>query len=72
MQQSSPVAPWPLVLGVLRQRKVAALRETFGPPHPAQVRSWGRGGAALLLALRAGHQAGYTVGARLEEPGRRP
>jgi Domain of unknown function (DUF4277) len=69
MQHLSPGAHWPLVLGVLRKLNVAGLIETFCPPHPAHVLSCGRGVEALLLALLAGHQALYQVGARLEERG---
>ena len=72
MQQISPVAHWPLVLGVVRQLNVAALIDTFCPPHPANVLSCGRGVEALLLAILDGHQALYKVGARLEERGRLP
>ena len=57
MHQISPVAHWPLVLGVVRKRNVAALIETFCPPHPAQVLSCGRGVEARLLAMRDGHHA---------------
>src|ERR671925_2329442 len=72
MQQSSPVAHWPLVLGVVRQLNVAALIDTFCPPHPANVLSCGRGGDALLLAILDGHHALSKVGARLEERGMLP
>jgi len=37
IQQISPVAHLPLVLGVLRKLNVAALIDTICPPHPAQV-----------------------------------
>jgi hypothetical protein len=57
MQQISPVAHVPLVLGVIRKLKVAALLDTFCPPHPAQVLACGRGVEALLLAMRDGHHA---------------
>jgi hypothetical protein len=57
MHQISPVAPWPLALGVVRQLNVAALLETFCPPPPAHVLSCGRGVEALLLAMLDGHQA---------------
>jgi transposase len=69
IQQISPVAHLPLVLGVVRKLNVAALIDTFCPPHPAQVLSCGRGVEALLLAILDGHHALYTVGARLEERG---
>src|SRR4030095_15539070 len=72
MQQLSPVAHVPLVLGGIRTLQVAALRETFCPPHPAPVLACGRGVAALLLAPLAGQQARSQVGARLEAPGMLP
>ena len=72
MQQISPVAHLPLVLGVVRKLNVAALIDTFCPPHPAHVLSCGRGGEALLLAILDGHHALYKVGARLEERGMLP
>src|SRR5215472_17309520 len=72
MHQISPVAHLPLVLGVVRKLNVAALIDTFCPPHPAHVLSCGRGVEALLLAILAGHHALYTVGARLEERGTLP
>ena len=69
IHQISPVAHLPLVLGVVRKLHVAALIETFCPPHPAHVLSCGRGVEALLLAILDGHHALYKVGARLEERG---
>src|SRR5215468_2737205 len=72
IQQLSPVAHLPLVLGVIRKRNVAALIDTFCPPHPAHVLSCGRGVEALLLAILDGHHALYKVGARLEERGMIP
>src|SRR5262244_3081717 len=69
IQQISPVAHLPLVLGVIRKRNVAALIDTFCPPHPAHVLSCGRGVEALLLAILDGHHALYKVGARLEDRG---
>lgn len=69
IQQISPVAHLPLVLGVVRKLNVAALIDTFCPPHPAHVLSCGRGVEALLLAILDGHHALYKVGARLEERG---
>jgi len=72
IQQISPVAHLPLVLGVIRKLNVAALIDTFCPPHPAHVLSCGRGVEALLLAILDGHQALYKVGARLEERGMLP
>ena len=72
MHQISPVAHLPLVLGVVRKLNVAALIDTFCPPHPAPVLSCGRGVEALLLAILDGHQALSKVGARLEARGMLP
>jgi transposase len=72
IQQISPVAHLPLVLGVVRKLNVATLIDTFCPPHPAHILSCGRGVEALLLALLDGHHALYKVGARLEERGMLP
>jgi transposase len=72
IQQISPVAHLPLVLGVVRTLNVAALIDTFCPPHPAHILSCGRGVEALLLAILDGHHALYKVGARLEERGMLP
>jgi transposase len=72
IHQISPVAHLPLVLGVVRKLNVAALIDTFCPPHPAHVLSCGRGVEALLLAILDGHHALYQVGARLEERGMLP
>jgi transposase len=72
IQQISPVAHLPLVLGVVRTLNVAALIDAFCPPHPAHVLSCGRGVEALLLAILDGHHALYKVGARLEERGMLP
>ena len=72
IQQISPGAHVPLVLGVIRKLQVAALLATFCPPHPAHVRSCGRGVEALLLAILDGHHALYKVGTRLEERGMLP
>jgi transposase len=72
IHQISPVAHLPLVLGVVRKLNVAALIDTFCPPHPAHVLSCGRGVEALLLAILDGHHALYKVGARLEERGMFP
>src|ERR671926_1200879 len=69
IQQISPVAHVPLVLGVVRKLNVAALIDTFCPPHPAHVLSCGRGVEALVLAILDGHHALYKVGKRLEERG---
>jgi hypothetical protein len=55
IHQISPVAHLPLVLGVVRKLQVAALIDTFCPPHPANVLSCGRGVEALLLAILDGH-----------------
>jgi transposase len=72
IHQISPVAHLPLLLGVIRKLDVAALIDTFCPPHPANVLSCGRGVEALLLAILDGHHALYKVGARLEERGMLP
>jgi transposase len=72
IHQISPVAHLPLVLGVVRKLNVAALIDTFCPPHPAHVLSCGRGVEALLLAILDGHHALYKVGARLEDRGLLP
>jgi transposase len=72
INQISPVAHLPLVLGVIRKLNVAALIDSFCPPHPANVLSCGRGVEALLLAMLDGHHALYKVGARLEERGMLP
>jgi len=72
IHQISPVAHLPLVLGVVRKLNVAALIDTFCPPHPAHVLSCGRGVEALLLAMLDGHHALAKVGARLEERGMVP
>src|SRR5215471_19906849 len=72
IQQISPVAHLPLVLGIVRKLNVAALIDTFCPPHPAHVLSCGRGVEALLLAILDGHHALYRIGARLEERGMLP
>jgi hypothetical protein len=72
IQQISPVTHLPLVLGVVRKLNVAALIDTFCPPHPAHVLSCGCGVEALLLAILNGHHALYKVGARLEERGMLP
>jgi transposase len=72
IHQISPAAHLPLVLGVVRKLNVAALIDTFCPPHPANILSCGRGVEALLLAILDGHHALYKVGARLEERGMLP
>jgi transposase len=72
IQHIRPVAHLPLVLGGVRKLNIAALIDTFCPPHPAHVLSCGRGVEALLLAILDGHHALYKVGARLEERGMLP
>src|SRR5215471_4750106 len=72
LQHIRPVAHLPFVLGVVRKLTIAALIDTFCPPHPAPVLSCGRGVEALLLAILDGHHALYKVGARLEERGMLP
>jgi transposase len=72
IHQISPVAHLPLVLGVIRKLNVAPLIDTFCPPHPAHILSYGRGVEALLLAILDGHHALYKVGMRLEERGMVP
>jgi len=57
MPHIRPVAHLPLALGGVRQLQIAALIDTFCPPHPAHVLSCGRGVAALLLAILDGHHA---------------
>jgi hypothetical protein len=53
IHQLSPVAHLPLVLGVVRKLNVAALIDTFCPPHPAHGTSvaprFGSGGSAGRL-----------------------
>ena len=72
MQQISPVAPLPVVLGVGRKLHVAGLIAPCCPPHPAHVLSCSRGVEALLLAMLDGPHALSQVGRRLEERGRFP
>ena len=72
MQHIRPVAHLPLVLGGVHKLTIAALIEPFCPPHPAPVLAYGRGVAALLLAMFEGHQALSKVEARLEARGRFP
>jgi Domain of unknown function (DUF4277) len=57
IQEISPVAHLPLVLGVVRTLNVATLIDTCCPPHPAHVLSCGRGVEALLRAILDGHHA---------------
>jgi len=72
IHQINPVAHLPLVLGGVRKLNIAALIDTFCPPHPAHVLSCGRGVEALLLAILDGPHALSKVGARLEERGMLP
>jgi transposase len=72
IQPINPIAHLPLVLGVVRKLNMAALIDTFCPPHPAHVLSCGRGVEALLLAILDGHHALYKVGAHLEDRGMLP
>src|SRR5256712_10496358 len=72
MQQISPVARLPLVVGVVPTLNVAALLDTCCPPHPAHILSCGRGVEALLLASLDGHNALSKVGARLADRGMLP
>ena len=69
VQQISPIAHLPLVLGVLRRLEVATVMDRLIPPHPAHVLSCGRGVEALVLAILDGHHALYKVGQRLAERG---
>jgi hypothetical protein len=71
VQQIYPLAPCPVVLGVLRCLEGAAVIDNLIAPHPAPVLSTGHGLAALGLALLAGDHALYKVGPRLEERGMR-
>src|SRR5918912_535980 len=67
IQQISPVAHLPLVLGVVRKLTVAALIDTFCPPHPAHILSCGRGVEALLLdGLERTSLNDYRLGQILE------
>jgi Domain of unknown function (DUF4277) len=68
-QQVYPIAHVPLVLGVLRRLEVATVIDRLIPPHPAPMRSCGRGVEALVLAILDGDHALYKVGKRLEERG---
>ena len=69
VQQSHPVAHWPLVLGVLRRLEIAPVIDRRIPPHPAPVLACGRGVEALVLAIREGEHALYKVGRRLAKRG---
>jgi len=72
VQQVHPVAPLPLVVGVLRRLGVATLIARRLPPHSGQVLSTGRGVEALRRAMLDGHHARYKVGVRLAERGLLP
>jgi hypothetical protein len=72
VQQIEPVAPLPVILGVLRRLEVATRMDQLIPPHPAHGLSCGRGVEALVLAMLDGHHALYKVGQRLEERGMIP
>ena len=72
VQQISPVAHLPFILGVLRRLEVATLIDQLIPPHPAHGLSCGHGVKALVLAILDGHHALYKVGKRLEERGMVP
>jgi transposase len=69
VQQMHPVAPLPLVLGVLRRLEVATVIDRLIPSHPAHQLSCGRGVEALVLAILDGPHALYKVGQRLDERG---
>lgn len=69
VQQMSPMAHVPVVLGVLRRREVATVIDRLITPHPEHVLSTGRGVEALVLAILDGHHALYQVGQRLAERG---
>jgi Domain of unknown function (DUF4277) len=69
VQQISPVAPLPLVLGVLRRLEVATVIDRLIPPHPAHGLSGGRGVEAFALAILDGDHALSKVGQRWEERG---
>src|SRR5262245_24319037 len=55
VQQISPIAHLPLVLGVLRRLEVAPVIDRLITPHPEHVLSTGRGVEALVLAILDGH-----------------
>jgi transposase len=69
VQQISPVAHFPLVLGVLRRLEVATVIARLLPPHPAHGLSTGPGVEALVRAILDGHHALSKVGQRLAERG---
>ena len=62
MQQISPVAHLPLVLGVIRKLNVAALIDTLCPPHPAHVLSFLPKGERLSLAPSPRRNRGCSRG----------
>jgi hypothetical protein len=72
VQRVPALAHLPVVLGVVRRLDIAAVIDRLLPPHPAHVLSCGHGVEALLLAILAGHQALYKVGARVAEGGMLP
>ena len=72
IQQISPVAHLPLVLGVIRKLNVAALIDTFSRSTPHMSSHVAGEREALLLAMLDGHHALYKVGARLEDRGMGP
>ena len=57
VQQISPVAHLPLILGMLRKLDVAGIIDGLLPPNPAHVLAGGRGVEALILAMLDGHHA---------------
>ena len=67
--QIDPLAPVPLVLGILRRLEVATVVDHLIPPNPAHALAPGRGVEALVLAMLDGHHALYKVGQRLDERG---
>lgn len=67
-----PVAHLPLILGMLRQLKVASIIDDLIPPHPDNVISCGTGVEALVLAILDGDHALYKVGANLDARGMLP
>ena len=67
-----PVAHLPLLLGMLRQLKVASIIDDLIPPHPDNVISCGTGVEALVLAILDGDHALYKVGANLDARGMLP
>jgi hypothetical protein len=69
VQQMYPVAPFPVILGVVRRLEVATVLDQLSPPHPAHGLSGGRGVKAWVLAILDGDHALDTVGKRLAERG---